>query len=351
MMKKEVLFDKNYYQTIMKEFGYNPIEFEPISFSLGSFSKEDLQKNWLCHMNGENFSASYKTGRSTIVTTGFGISGEPHMGTLSQILRAIRLQKNGMNVQIVLGDLDAYNGKNIPLEKTLELSEKYKNFIRKLGFQENEHSILRNQFDSLNTLRTSYLIGHHMTDEMFDASEEDLHDFYSEQNKVDPTMSYRRKLSLNLMVADFLELFRSYDSILIMLGIDEHKYVNFGNQVLKSLSSEDSKYQNKDYTAIYSGIISGFNGYPKMSKSFPDSGIAVDMSSEKIRDIIMSKGNETQFPETDVVYQLISSVSLYDAPRISEAYEECKSRTEKWKLLKREYIEHLLWLCSKWSEV
>lgn len=349
----EVSFDSQYYDAVMREFGYSPLEFEHIGFALGSLTKEDLQCQWLCHMNGKSFAEAHQTGKNVIATTGFGLSGVPHMGTLSQILRTIRLQQAGIPVQIVLGDLDAYNGKNIPLERTQELAERYRTYVLNLGFNASSPNILRPQYAALATLRMSYLIGRYMNDEMFSRAEEDLHGFYSAQGKVDPVMSYRRRLSLNLMIADFLELLAhdGFDAILVFLGIDEHRYVDFGRQTLEQAANEHPAwFRGKHYAALYSGIIRGFHGYPKMSKSFPQSGITVDMSAEEISGLIEYGEEPTQFPETNVVYQMISSVSLYDNAQIEEAYKECRKQSGRWSMIKRDYAVHLYQLCQKWHE-
>jgi tryptophanyl-tRNA synthetase len=346
---KEIVFDERYYNLVMKEFGYSPMEFEPISFSLGGMCKEDLQRQWLCHVNGRTFADAMDNGKRVVATTGFGLSGVPHMGTLSQILRAIRLQRSGIPVQVVLGDLDAFNGKNVPIGKAKDLADSYRQFILDLGFNQSHPNSLRNQYDCLSTLRLSYLIGHYMDDEMFDQAEEDLHDFYSQRGRVDSSMSYRRKLSLNLMIADFLELLQNdFDAVMVILGIDEHRYVDFGRKVLEKAVSDFAFLHGKHYAAMYSGIIRGFHGYPKMSKSFTDSGITVDMSTERISELIDQGESVTPFPESNVVYQLISSVSLYGNDQIQEAYEECRSQSARWRSIKRDYAEHLYCLCRLW---
>ncbi len=351
-MSKKVLFDSQYYSAIMKEFGYSPLEFEPISFSLGRLTNDDLQRQWLCHMNGKSFATAVQSSKRSLVTTGFGLSGIPHVGTLSQIIRALRLQQAGLCVQIVLGDLDAYNGKNTDLAYTQRLAGKYRAFIRNLGFDDSTPNLLRGQYESLTTLRTAYLIGHYMDDEMFCRSEEDLHEFYSDQGKVDSTMSYRRKLSLNLMIADFLELliYGGFDAVLVILGIDEHQYVNFGRETMRRIQSDNPHLNGRIYSAMYSGIIRGFHGYPKMSKSFPESGISVDMSADDITRLIMCGEVVTEFPETNVVYQMIASVSLYDNERIREAHEECWKQSRLWSNIKSEYAAHLYQLCQRWHD-
>jgi hypothetical protein len=87
--KRKIIFDKRYYNSLMKEFGYNPLEFEKINFSLGKLKRDDLQRMWLCHHDGRSFAKDFKNGEKVIITTGFGLSGEPHTGTLSQILTSI----------------------------------------------------------------------------------------------------------------------------------------------------------------------------------------------------------------------------------------------------------------------
>ncbi len=336
----------------MNQLGYNPLELEPISFSLGTLSKEDLQCLWLCHLNGDTFARASHAGRTVIATTGFGMSGVPHAGTLGQILRALRLQQNGIPVQIVLGDLDAYNGRNKEFEYVLKLSNSFRNFILNLGFNPNPPNSLRSQYESLSTLRLAYLIGRYMDDKMFGKTEEDLHEFYLQSGKVDSSMTYRRKLSINLMAADFLELVleKNFDAVLVMLGIDEHRYAVLGRDVFDRIVTEDpQKYGGKCYSAMFSSVMRGFNGYEQMSKSFPNSGITVDMSYDQILELIENGEIVTSSPDTNVIYQLISSVSLYDGAQIKEAYDECVKQSHCWKSLKREYALHLSQLCARWN--
>jgi len=347
-----MMFDSRYYGEVMRAFGYSPIAFEPISFSLGGLAKEDLQRQWLCHMDGTRFARMLQSGRKAIVTTGFGLSGIPHMGTLAQILKAIRLQQAGVPVQIVLGDLDAYNGKNIDLGYAHELAISYARFIADLGFNSARPNALRNQHDALPTLRYAYLIGHHLADADLEQAEEDLHDLYSQQKKVDSAMSYRRKLSLNLMIADFIELLAldGFDAVLVSLGIDEHKYVDLGRTVFQRQTAQSGALGGKVYSAMYSSIIRGFNGYPKMSKSFPDSGLSVDMPLEEIERSIMHGEMVTPFPETNVVFQMIASVSRFSNEQIREAYTECRKQSRGWTCIKQDYTKHLFQICRAWPK-
>jgi tryptophanyl-tRNA synthetase len=254
---------------------------------------------------------------------------------------------------MVLGDLDAYNGKAKPLKETLDLVKKYEDFILSLGFNPSPPSIIRSQYNALEVLRTSYIIGHYMTDKMFIESEEDLHDFYSLEGKVDSEMSYRRKLSLNLMTADFIHLHMElgFKHVLVMLGIDEHKYVRFGRETVKRMKLDDNLRRfNMTLSGIYSPMIKGFYGYPKMSKSFPDSGITVDINPETIREKIINGEGMYDKPENNVVYQMMASVSHLNAAELKENYEACLEGGEKWKRAKRDYAEMLIDICSRWKK-
>ena len=349
------MFDDKYYQRVMKDFNYDPLSFSKINFELGKLSSDDLQRKWLCHHDANIFAQEAQAGeKKCIVSTGFGLSGAPHLGTLSQILRSISLQQAGIPVNMVLGDLDAYNGKGINLERTLELAQKYYEFVKKIGFKEDDGSILRSQFQHDDVLKTSYLIGRFMDDAMFAQAEEDLHDFYSKKGKVDPEMSYRRKLSLNLMTGDFFHLHMNegFDSVMVMLGIDEHKYVQFAKKTLERAKNEDSESRfNFHISGLYSPIIRGFNGYPKMSKSFPDSGINLEGSIDEIADKIRFQEGEFEIPENNVVYQMIASASRFSLAEIQDAYEACTTHSQKWRNVKELYIEDLTEIINMWRRI
>ncbi|MHA1873837.1 MAG: hypothetical protein ACTSVB_06970 [Candidatus Heimdallarchaeaceae archaeon] len=350
-MAKNVVFNQEYYENVMNEFGYDPIKFGKINFSLGDLSEEDLQRRWLCHHDGDIFASDFSDGEPVIVITGFGLSGTPHAGTLSQILRSITLQKAGIPVHMVLGDLDAYNGKAKPLSETLELAERYRELVQNLGFDPNPPSILRSQYDALDVLRTAYLIGHYMEDEMFSRAEEDLHEMYSKNGKVDADMSYRRKLSLNLMTADFIHLHteKGFKSVLVMLGIDEHQYVQFGREVVERMKqNRNIKGFDMVLAGMYSPMIKGFYDFPKMSKSFPQSGITVDMSPDEIRKRILEGEGHYDKPENNVVYQMMAATSNLSSAQLKKNYEACLEGGNQWDKAKREYIDMLVDICAKW---
>lgn len=337
-------FDEQYYQDVILKHHYNPMEFNPIDFHLNQINSRNLRYKWLCHYKGDIFANALHNNKECIVTTGIGLSGVPHLGTLSQILRAIFLQKNGLKVQIVLGDLDSYNARNQPLEVVIERAEKYKKFIKDLGF-DTDKGILRTQYDNEDVLKTAYLISNVLMDKDFKDAEEDLSELYKKRG-IYPGIEFPVKMAILLMTADFIHLgiTDGYSNILIILGLEEHLYVQIANKVIERMKYPFS------ISSMYSRIIKGFNGYPKMSKSIPESSITVDMPYEKIYDMIVNQEGDYENPIDSVVYQMMCAVSYYSPKELDVLYEKCKQKDEEWIESKKQYVNMLFDICSKWND-
>ncbi|MBI4232577.1 hypothetical protein HY605_05065 [Candidatus Peregrinibacteria bacterium] len=354
-----VEFNADYYKTVLDRNGYQSLrdQVKPIDFSLGTLTPPDLSLLWLCHHGADEVvKTSAETGSRIKVVTGIGLSGTPHLGTLSQILKAIKLQQFGnLAVKFVLGDLDAYGGKNTPLAYARKLGEQVRRFMLDIGFDDSGRNELRDQYDELEILRTMYLSGYFMEEAAFGHAEEDLHGFYAGQGKVDEGMTFRRKLSLALMVAGWIHqlIENGDDHVLIMLGIDEHQYVRFGQEVLEKMRNSEHFREllaDKRIAAMYSTLIGGFNGYPKMSKSFPKSGIHLGMSRVEIADLVLREAKKDCPPEENVIFQCMASASTYSPAEIRERYDECQGDTPTWEEMKRAYVEHLGQLIDKWRK-
>ena len=150
------MFSEGYYQNVVQEYGYDTFELERFTFGLAGLDADELNVRWLCHHRATEFLATPQPSR--IITTGFGMSGVPHMGTVAQIRGITAFQNGGELCQIVLGDLDAHNGKGRSLAQTRELADRFASFCRRMGFNDTT-GILRNQFGDLDCLRTMYLLG------------------------------------------------------------------------------------------------------------------------------------------------------------------------------------------------
>lgn len=347
----EIIYNQQYYDQILTERFCGQRPFEQINFSLGSLAQESLKQRWLCHVGCCNFANAITMGKRSIATTGFGLTGIPHIGSIAQMVRSILLQKAGVPVQIVLGDLDAYCGKAVDFNYTQELVARYKNFIKNLGFSDEKESLVRTQSDALSVLKTLYIMGYYMDDQMFNLAKEDIHDYYSRQNKIDNGITYRIKLSLNLMVADFVDLYisRGYDHVLVFLGIDEYKYVSLAMNSLDK-ARLDGAYGGLELSGIFSKIIRGLNGHPKMGKSLAGSGIYPTMDRDKVRKIILDCGLETCHVDDNLVFQMMSAASFFGLETIDKARETCHLQGSAWLRLIDEYLSELFWIMDKWED-
>jgi hypothetical protein len=72
----------------------------------------------------------------------------------------IELQRGGERCQIVLGDLDAYNGKAKPYAEVRELAERFREYSLRLGFDPHV-GIVRSQESHLPALEAMYLLDLH----------------------------------------------------------------------------------------------------------------------------------------------------------------------------------------------
>jgi tryptophanyl-tRNA synthetase len=338
-----VIFSDEYYRRVIAEFGYSNFDLRRFDFELAGLKQDELNTRYLCHHQAHRFVACSRNRR--IVTTGFGMSGPPHMATVSHIMKMTRLQEGGERCQIVLGDLDAYNGRARPYGLTRELAERYRIFATRLGFSQ-EHGILRSQADHDDVTRTMYLLGRYTEEGDFAAAEEDNHGYYAAHGIVDLTMTFRRRLSLTLMAADFIALGQNHDAVLVLLGLDEHRYVRFAQRLAARLDADTPLRGDLLLAAIYARINTGFNGHPKFSKSIPGSGISVETSPDEIVSLV--RGDESRAPEESPVFQLMCQMTYCAGEELVRHYWSCQENSAAWRKAKTQFADFLIGVAALW---
>lgn len=341
---RDVVFNDSYYRETIKKYGYSAFDFKPIDFDISHLKKDALNQRWLCHYDGEPFAEAIKKQEPAIITTGIGLSGAPHMGTISQIMRATFLQQEGLNVQFVMGDLDSYNARNQPYEVVSARAQQYEEFITGLGFSK-EKGILRRQSNRPDVLKTAYLISNCLKDEDFYNAEEDLSELYQKMGAY-PGIQFPVKQAILLMVADFINLGvrENKKSVMVMLGLEEHLYVRIAKDVIQRMQLPFH------LGAMYSKIIKGFNGYPKMSKSIPGSSINVEMGIDEIRDKLVKQEGKYTTPDESVAYQMMCAVSNYTPKDLNILRQKCMIGGAHWIKAKEEYAEYLSQIFQKWPK-
>lgn len=71
----KLVFDHEYYERLVKEYGYDHVRLGEISFGLGLMSADEIRSRWVCHCDADKF--SFDDQSQSIVTTGVGLSGVP----------------------------------------------------------------------------------------------------------------------------------------------------------------------------------------------------------------------------------------------------------------------------------
>ena len=340
------MFTRDYYQRLKQEYDYEyASELSPLEFDFPSKSTLELfRKKFSLHYGYDEWLSSSNNEKS-IITTGIGLSGPPHMGTIYQIMNAIFFQSLGYKVQFILGDLDSYNSRNKELKYVRTLSQKYKKFIKSLGFNARS-GILRTQYEAIGSLRAMYLLARYTSDTEVMESLEDTKDIYIKDGIIRPSLGLR--LSILLMIGDFLDLYLSngFTNIAITLGVDEHKYVKLAGKI-----GELWKLPIK-IGGIYSWMIRGFHGYPKLSKSIPRSAITPDMSYEEIKlKLIEGEPPTIKHPFYESpVYQMMCAISYHSDEELEELQEICIKGGYKWERKKIEYLDtQLMPILEKWE--
>lgn len=341
-MTEATIFSESYYRKVMSDFGYTHFDLKQFDFEWAGMNAETLNARYLCHHIGERYLCVAPEKR--IVTTGFGMSGVPHLGTVSHILKIIELQRGGERCQVVLGDLDAYNGKARSYSEVCELAEQFREYALRLGF-DSQQGIIRAQVGHLPALETMYLLGRYMTQVDFDAAEEDNHAYYAALGLVDKEMTFPRALSLSLMASDFIALGQQYDAVLVMLGVDENRYVRFAQQVRDRMDDNIPLRADFSLSAIYTRMCSGLGGHPKFSKSIP--GSAIDVSTLP-GDVERLLANLSSTPEQSAAYQLMCQMPCYDAAALIELHALCLEAGPSWDRALGVFADYLIHLIDLW---
>ena len=334
-------FDGTYYAQVIEEHQYERLGFETIDFTLGTIPPEDLRTKWMCHTGAHEFADAVRAGHPTVVTTGIGLGGPPHAGTLFQLLRAIGLQQAGLTVQIVLGDYDSYNARRAPLDAVRRLADRYEQFLLGLGFDP-QRGILRRQEGALDVLNTAYLLSRHLDDDDFAWAEEDLAELYRARGVFD-RLSFPMKQATLLMTADFVHLLRGGCHVLVSLGLDEHKYVALARRGAERWGLPSSRL-----AGTYTKMIPGLGGLPKMSKSIPGSGIDATMSPAAIRATLDAGQDASTDEDGSALLQMYACLPEVGAREYDEALTARRQRGTAWQSLRRHLADRLIDLFSAW---
>ena len=292
----------------------------------------------------------------TLVSTGVSVTGPPHVGTLGQLLTTLAIRDAGFDVRAVFADLVVYHAHGVPIEDASTLAERYREFALALGFDSDE---LTAQSEAHDVLYTGQLLARYHD---FDGDEEDapeppafetaLADAYERAGEspiesdgtAEPT-EFGRQHAGHLLVADQLHplVTGTHETVLFVGGADNHRLAAGIRDVL------DRSPYSGTLAGLYTRLVGGYDGYPKLSKSIPPSRFTLDAPAERIRERVVNSGAEYDRPADSLVFQMLRLASPYSVERIDSLHTECAADGEAWERTKEEYAEWLIGVADAWK--
>ena len=333
--------DQDFVRNIVLKEGYSPIK---KLITIGPISDSNfLKSKFSCHYKLGKFNEVPKSKQHFI--TGFGPTNAPTGGTLSMILRAIFFEREtGIDSTIIISNLGAFNSRNIKLEKISYLTERFIKFIRSLGYKGELRT--HNNFKSL---VSSSLTSKVLTIRDFLENEEATIDLYKKleiQGKDFPTF-----VDVNFTVADILLpcILENKERVLVFVGIEEHYFPKLANLVLQRFNKHYPRQfvpENALVTAVFGHLIEGLGGFPKMSKSIPESSINLDDSQEDLERKILRCDPKDE----KIILQMINLVSDWDLKKINKVNMAFEKKSKEWSRFKKDYFYYFINLKKAWEE-
>ncbi len=204
--------------------------------------------------------------------------------------------------------------------------------------------LLRRQEGCTDVLATAFLLSRHLDDADFQWAEEDLSGLYRNHGVFDH-LSYGMKQATLLMAADFVHLLAEGRHVLVSLGVDEHKYV-----ALARRGAERWGLPADHLGGIYTKMIPGLGGLPKMSKSIPGSGITAALPPDDIRALLAADPDSGPEDDTSALLQMIACLPETDGDAYDLASEARRSGGRRWQQLRDELTERLIGILALWPQ-
>nr|WP_243837973.1 hypothetical protein [Halobacterium sp. R2-5] len=146
-----------------------------------------------------------------------------------------------------------------------------------------------------------------------------------------------------LCLADFLHptVAGGYDQTVFVLGVDEHALVLANERYAAKTPFEPA------FEGLFTRMVPGLDGYPKMSKTIPGSGITMDMAPGEVRRLVR-QADDSAVPAESTAFQMLCLASEHDGNRLDELADACRSGGEEWDAAVEAYAEFLAELADAW---
>jgi tryptophanyl-tRNA synthetase len=331
---------------IPAKFGYAKV---PATLALGRLVRSGfLQAQFACHDAAD--SVNEAPGEAAAIVTGFGPTNAPTAGTLSVILKALRLQREtGIRTTIVISDLGAWNSRNLSWPSVAGTTARYLRFLRLLGFDERQGT-LRTHADGEH-LRRSAILARFLRDSDFSSFHEETDLLYDRLHL--RGFDFGIRIDTLLTVADILApFFDGSRRVIVLAGIEEHYFVRLARIVLDRLVASSARELVPDDVAIgalYGRLIPGLPPYPKMSKSIAASAIGIGETDADIAAKIMTEDPSHQ----PILLTMMELVSDWTSEQLAEAARAFSARAREpvaWTQTKDQYLAFFLRLAAMWRQ-
>lgn len=289
------------------------------------------------------------TPAETVVSVGISLTGTPHVGTLGQIATAVELQRAGFDVQLLLADLVVYNGRGLDLGAARDRARRYAALARTLGFDEGSGRI-QTQSRTPDVLHSAFLLAPDYTDEQHEpdydptAFETALAAAYEGVEPPSDASELSQRLVGLLLVADNVHplLKSEYERVLLVLGADN---VGLAREI-DAVRARAGVAGSVD--GLFTRLVGGLDGVPKMSKSIPGSDIHLDVAPDRIREFVCDPALDADRPVESLPYQMIRLVSPFSNDRLTALKRACADDSSEWAAGRREYAQYLAGLARTW---
>ncbi len=311
---------------------------------------DELNNKYLCYT--PNIKKILQMDKKDVaVVSGFGATNSPTIGTLSMMLKIIDFQrKTKLYTYIIINDLGSINARKIDPLYVLKLTQHFKDFLIKLGFDTTNGEIRTH--NDLDHARTFSLISSNIK----------LSDFNTNSEATDDTYN-RLKLRGNDFSAMVDHVYTATDvllpilrykkkGIIIPCGLEEFYHANIGgiayNRMINSKFYKSFVPDGVEIGAVYSKLIDGFFPYFKQSKSIKDASLYLDASKKSIKSKIMNCYECNEY----VILQMIEQGTTWSNDEIRQAqfaFKKRKSNPRQWRKIKTKFYDYFLKIKDIWD--
>jgi tryptophanyl-tRNA synthetase len=337
-----------HYETVRERNGYDEVS------EIDWLESTGLDKRFVAVDGGETVVSALE--RETKVCMGVGMTGPPHLGTVGQILTGIELQEAGLDVQLVIADLEPYHA-GADLSRVRGLAERYREFALELGFDPKQ-GVLRTQEEGLDVMHTAEVLAPYYAPEDWDgeggggddegtAWERAVRELYEGggegAERDGPTSEAASAHSSVLHGVDFLHPLyaEGYEQVIIALGVDEHGLTPWTRRFRDAAPVEGM------IAGLHTRMVPGFGDTPKMSKSV-GAGVSLDGKPGVVRERFAGAGDGGD-PASSAAFQAMCLASRHGSGELERLERLCVEGGVRWVDARREYAEYVVELAERWQ--